>query len=86
MKLRCAICKKEPAPEAVTCRCGGPIEVIYDYDKIHPVFPGVSIWRFAPLLPTKGPQLTMHEAWTPLFESKKIAPKLGADLWWKKRL
>lgn len=84
MELKCASCGKRPSERAVRCSCGGPIEVFYDYDKIDPVFPGANLWRFLPLLPVKKPGITMHEGWTPLFESTRMGPKVGGRLWFKK--
>jgi threonine synthase len=84
MELKCSICGTPPDRKAVRCKCGGPIEISYNYSKINPVFPGVNIWRFIPLLPVEKPGASMHEGWTPLFESDKIGQKLGGDLWFKK--
>ncbi len=84
MELKCAFCGKKPADTAVKCECRGPIEVFYDYEKVDPVFPGANIWRFLKLLPVNNPGITMHEGWTPLFESGRIGQKVGGRLWFKK--
>jgi threonine synthase len=84
MDLKCAVCGKEPKEQLIKCGCGGPIEVFYNYDKIDPNFPGVDVWRFISLLPVQKPGVSMHEGWTPLFESDKIGQKLGGKLWFKK--
>ena len=88
-KLRCSVCAREYAPDAVqyTCPvCGavGTLDVLYDYellkaelDRGAPRAVG-SMWRYRDLLPVGADAVVppLRVGWTPTFH----APRLSADL------
>jgi threonine synthase len=96
---RCSICGQEFKPEDVQYTCphdGGNLDVILDYDRIRrDVSLGdirrsadTSIWRYLPLLPVQDPghmgTPLRAVGWTPLFNLKSIAGKLGLGKLWLK--
>jgi threonine synthase len=85
--LRCRICESEyPAVASGVCvRCFGPLEPVYDWDRIaatvsrEQIEAGPrSLWRYEALLPTAAPD---HAAggpgWTPLVRAPRLAAALG---------
>jgi threonine synthase len=85
--LRCRECKREYSisPIHVCEFCFGPLEVIYDYEKIkknltHGKIAGrpKSMWRYQELLPINGdPTVGTDVGFTPLIKSEGLARALG---------
>src|SRR5687768_1993221 len=92
--LKCRECGRE-YPLAATHVCEfdfGPLEVVYDYDKIkHSLTrPAIesrrqSMWRYRELLPVAGePTVGLEVGFTPLIKAGRLAKKLGIrELWIK---
>ena len=94
--LKCLKCGKEHAPEKnlyVCKKCGGKLEIIYNYDAIADKIdkkvlagrrPGV--WKYFELLPLvdKKNIVTLGEGGTPLLEAKNLARELGMRQLWLK--
>jgi threonine synthase len=85
--LRCRECKREyPASPVHVCEfCFGPLEVVYDYEKIKAqltrkkieVRPK-SMWRYRELLPVDDdPTIGINVGFTPLIRSEGLARALG---------
>src|SRR5262249_51773938 len=92
--LQCRVCGKEYALTAVSvCEdCFGPLEVIYDYEKIRSLISRTSIqerpqnmWRYRELLPLSGsPACGTDVGFTPLVKAPNLANALGVkDLYIK---
>jgi threonine synthase len=95
----CSICGTDYRTEEVTYTCpkdGGNLNVILDYEALKKQFspdkfmglPEASLWRYINLLPVVDPGgvgTPLHRAgWTPVYQPKKLAEKLGLkDLWVK---
>ncbi len=95
----CSLCGKDYEPGEVTYTCpkdGGNLDVILDYEamkqKLTPErfmnLPEASLWRYLNLLPVDDPGgfgTPLHRAgWTPVYQPKRLANKLGLkDLWIK---
>lgn len=88
--LRCVWCGQTANKDAVSCaKCGGSLEVIYDYEKIRlsgngslPVNSGADgIWRYASLLPLASltNSVSLGEGWTPHRRISKIGSSLGME-------
>ncbi len=85
--LQCHLCKSTFPPEAVyACeRCLGPLEPVYDYDRIRLTREIIeqrpeNIWRYRELLPIAGePRTGFHSGFTPLVRATRLAQKLGVD-------
>lgn len=85
--LKCRECGKEYPKEALhVCElCFGPLEVIYEYDRIKKVLTRDAIskrrpnmWRYAELLPLEGePSVGAEVGFTPLIKAKNLAQALG---------
>jgi len=86
--VHCVWCQHEykPSSNRVSCRkCGGALEVTYDYEAIRsrtsklPTGGGAGVWRFTALLPLtrKTPMITLGEGGTPLIKSQVVARNLG---------
>ncbi len=68
-------------------RCGGNLDVRYDYERINQHFSKVSlgadrnltIWRYRPLLPMKetSPVPPLSVGWTPLYDAARVAAEFG---------
>ena len=99
--LVCAVCGQayEPAPDAGACpKCGGILEVTYDYDFIRRRLRravlaerrGGGMWRYRELLPVSGAAAEAMAAkglavgGSPLYESPRLAKALGLDRLWIK--
>ncbi|MEW6592933.1 MAG: threonine synthase [Candidatus Hadarchaeota archaeon] len=86
MILRCLKCGHEHLPKKslYTCeRCGGKIEVVYEYGKValtkERLSKGRGIWRYSELLPisSSGNIVSLGEGGTPLLEANNLARDLG---------
>lgn len=85
--LVCRVCAKQyPESPIYVCEdCFGPLEVVYDYERIaQEVSPGKislgpkSMWRYQPLLPLQGgPRAGLHAGYTPLIHAKRLGEALG---------
>lgn len=93
---QCVKCGKtyEAVPDLTNCRCGGILEIVYDYEYIKTVLTkeklaardNRSMWRYRELLPIEEttPDTPLRVGWSPLYEAKKLAQELGiARLWVK---
>ena len=96
---RCSICGKEYPPTKIIYTCpedGGNLDILLDYEYLQAqVTPedlrasdNYSIWRYLPLLPVGDPGHPMTPlgsvGWTPLYQSVRLAGKLGLDRIWIK--
>ncbi len=95
----CSICGVNYSPDEVTYTCpkdGGNLNVILDYaalsknltpDKFMDI-PEASLWRYINLLPVEDPggfATPLHRAgWTPVYQPKRLAEKLGLKQLWIK--
>ena len=84
MFLECIECKAEyPDTEILyTCkRCGGLLDVIYDYSKIdfsvQKLKQPPSVWKYASLLPIKREPVSIKEGGTPLYRCDRLAKQIG---------
>lgn len=92
--LKCRECGRE-YPLAATHVCEfdfGPLEVVYDYDKIKSALSrstiearGKNMWRYRELLPVAGePTVGRDVGFTPLIKADRLAKRLGIrELWIK---
>src|SRR5579872_4713644 len=92
--LRCRECARPyPAQALHVCDyCFGPLEVVYDYERIRAELtreqvaagPG-TIWRYGPLLPVDDPNpIDLGAGFTPLVRADRLAAELGlGELWIK---
>src|SRR3989338_1333319 len=85
--LKCRECGRHyPKEPLFVCEyCFGPLEVVYDYERIREVLTKEEIasrppnlWRYRELLPIDGkPTDGLHSGFTPLVEAKNLAHSLG---------
>jgi threonine synthase len=87
--LKCLRCKREHLPEKnlyVCKKCGGKLDIIYDYDAIakkvnKKVLAGrpSGVWKYPEFLPIADSKniVTLGEGGTPLIEAKNLARELG---------
>jgi len=85
--LKCRECGNEYALEAIyVCEmCFGPLEVVYDYDKIRSAISrevitsrAPNMWRYKELLPIAGePTVGRQTGFTPLRRANRLAKRLG---------
>jgi len=85
--LRCRECSREYPKEALfVCEyCFGPLEVVYDYEKIKKILTHKEIesrpenlWRYKELLPIdKEPTDGFNSGFTPLFRARNLEKELG---------
>ncbi len=85
--LKCRECGRQyPVDPIYVCEfCFGPLEVVYDYEKIKRVLTRESIekrpeslWRYKELLPIDGePQVGLKSGFTPLIKADNLAKELG---------
>ncbi len=67
--------------------CFGPLEVVYDYDRIKQRISRrliesrpPNIWRYQEFLPLSGePQAGLHTGFTPLVQADRLAAALGVE-------
>ncbi len=96
---RCSLCKHEYSISEVQYVCpkdGGNLDVLLDYTSMRrhmapqKIFESgePSIWRYLPLLPVDDPgfeQTPFHRVgWTPVFETPRLAKRLGLQTLWVK--
>lgn len=92
--LKCRECGREyPLTANHVCEFDfGPLEVVYDYDRIkQSLTPAViqsrpkNMWRFREVLPIEGePTVGFEVGFTPLIKADRLAKKLGVrELWIK---
>ena len=87
--LKCRECAKEYPKEALhVCElCFGPLEVVYEYDKIKEALTHKEIekrrpnmWRYKELLPLDGePSVGAQVGFTPLIRAKNLEKALGVS-------
>ena len=85
--LQCHLCKAAFPPQAlwVCDKCLGPLEVVYDYDKVRQNISRAKVearaknlWRYRELLPIDGdPRTGEYSGYTPLVKADRLARKLG---------
>ncbi|MCI4624976.1 MAG: threonine synthase [Candidatus Magnetoovum sp. WYHC-5] len=85
--LQCRECKRqyEAQPIYVCEFCFGPLEAVYDYDKIRSHLTrekiqsrAANLWRYLELLPIEGePRVGLDSGCTPLVEAKNLAKAIG---------
>jgi len=85
--LKCRECGEEyPVEPLHVCEtCFGPLEVIYDYDKIRNAMTrkvvesrARNLWRYRELLPVNSePEAGPFSGFTPLLRAKRLAAELG---------
>ena len=85
--LQCHLCKAMfPAQALWVCdKCLGPLEVIYDYDKVRRDISRAKIesraknlWRYREPLPIDGePRIGLYSGFTPLVKADRLAKALG---------
>jgi len=94
-ELRCLKCGREYAPtrDLYTCKCGGKLEVLYDYDAIAGEIDKetlakrpAGVWKYREFLPIDDPKniVTLGEGGTPLLEARNLAGELGMKQLWLK--
>jgi threonine synthase len=92
--LKCRECGREyPLTATHVCEFDfGPLEVVYDYDRIRQSLSRASIqsrpdsmWRYRELLPVEhGPTVGLQVGFTPLVKADRLAKRLGIrELWVK---
>lgn len=87
--LKCRECDREypKDPVHVCSYCFGPLEVVYEYERIKEVLTrkiiesrGPNIWRYKELLPIDGePTVGLHVGFTPLVKANNLSKVLGVD-------
>jgi threonine synthase len=87
--LKCRECEREyPVEPIYVCEfCFGPLEVVYDYDKIKKSLSREKIqsrpqnlWRYKELLPIEEePSTAFHTGFTPLIKAKNLAKVLDLE-------
>ncbi len=92
--LRCRECDRtyDISPEHVCGFCFGPLEVVYDLERIKATCTraGIeagppSIWRYEALLPVLGPsRVDLGAGWTSLRAAPRLAAELGLRKLWIK--
>src|SRR6266480_3141641 len=85
--LRCRVCESEyPAVASGVCvRCFGPLEPVYDWDRLAAMVSREqieagprSLWRYEALLPADPPpDAASGPGWTPLVPAPRLARALG---------
>ena len=83
--LQCHLCKTIfPAVASYVCdRCLGPLEPVYDYDRIRLTREQIerrpkNLWRYRELLPIEGdPKTGFNSGFTPLVRCVRLAERLG---------
>jgi threonine synthase len=86
--MRCRECETEyPVQATHVCEmCFGPLDVVYDYDRVRKrishrsIAEGpASIWRYRELLPLEDgvPVVTLGEGFTPLVHAERLGAELG---------
>ncbi|RMG68640.1 MAG: threonine synthase, partial [Nitrospirae bacterium] len=85
--LKCRECGRQYSIEPIyVCEfCFGPLEVVYDYQRIKKAISkkrienrDENLWRYKELLPIDGePQAGLYSGFTPLVKANNLARELG---------
>ncbi len=85
--LKCRECGQEyPIEPLHVCEtCFGPLEVVYDYNRIKAAISRATIearprnlWRYRELLPVDGePEIGLHSGFTPLLQAERLGAEIG---------
>jgi threonine synthase len=81
--LECIEChEKYPKTKVIyTCTCGGLLDIVYDYSKIHltkkDLTGPLSVWKYRALLPISREPVSLDEGGTPLYRVDRIAKSVG---------
>ncbi|WP_135605960.1 threonine synthase [Methanococcoides sp. NM1] len=82
--LECIECGQKYTKSEViyTCKCGGLLDVIYDYSTIELDMQKLrteapSVWKYSALLPIEANPVSIHEGGTPLYRCDRLAEKIG---------
>ncbi|MBF6569438.1 MAG: threonine synthase [Candidatus Binataceae bacterium] len=85
--LKCRECGQEyPITPVHVCEtCFGPLEVVYDYDRIRKLLTrrkiesrAKNLWRYRELLPVEGePEMGPFSGFTPLLRARRLGDELG---------
>jgi len=81
--LECIKChRKFSASDVIyTCGCGGLLDVVYDYSKLHftkkDLKGPLSVWRYRALLPVSMKPVSLQEGGTKLYRVDRIAKNVG---------
>lgn len=96
---RCSACRTEYAPDPIRYTCpveGANLDIVLDLQTLRragspaaiETNPEGSMWRYLPLLPVGDPGLRgtplRSVGWTPLFESPRLAARIGLHRLWLK--
>jgi len=99
LKLKCAICEREYAPDEVTYTCPvcgmvGTLDVLYDYPALRAQLdrdrlaasPLASMWRYLPLLPLEASAALppLRVGMTPFYYAPRLTADLGVRAAWVK--
>ena len=97
--VTCAKCVRcgaeyEAVPDLTTCKCGGILDIVYDYDYIKTQLTREKLaarqdhtmWRYRELLPVEPetPNTPLRVGWSPLYEEPRLAEQLGLKQLWVK--
>ena len=92
--LQCRECRREypEIPQALCSECLGPLEVVYDFERIRRGFTRedvasgpLSMWRYGPLLPVEPVDgIGAQTGWTPLVPAPRLGKMLGHEPVWVK--
>ena len=86
---RCIRCgaEYEALPTITTCKCGGILDIQYNYSAIRDHFSPAdlsqcrdySMWRYRPFLPVEedSPAPPLRVGWSPLYQAQRLAGVLG---------
>ena len=86
---RCIRCgaEYEALPTITTCKCGGILDIQYNYSAIRDHFSPAdlsqcrdySMWRYRPFLPVEedSPAPPLRVGWSPLYRAQRLAGVLG---------
>ncbi|UGV40079.1 threonine synthase [Methanococcoides orientis] len=82
--LECIECGQKYTKSEIiyTCKCGGLLDVIYDYSAIEIDMQKLrteapSVWKYRVLLPTGANPVSIQEGGTPLYRCDRLAEKIG---------
>lgn len=96
---QCSLCGATYGPDEVTYTCpkdGGNLNVILDYNALKAKFspdkfmalPEASLWRYLNLIPVEDPgglgTPLRRAGWTPVYQPRRLAEKLGLQQLWIK--
>jgi threonine synthase len=99
LELKCVICQRSYSPDEVqytcpTCGEAGTLDILYDYGALSKEYrrenavdtQTLSMWRYRTLLPLKPDSSVppLRVGWTPLYETPRMAAKLGVARAWVK--